>query len=260
MPAGDKLLVTLEDGIKTICFNQPAKKNAIDREMTMALKEVMEEAARDSSKVVVITGAGTDFCSGADLKSSGMTHPGDVGEFLRTYTNPTIQSLRTMPKPVIAKVRGVAAGVGCNYALAADLRIASPEARFGQIFARIGLMPDGGSTYFLPKMIGYARAFEWMVTAELYDAQRCRDMGLVNQVVPAGQLDSVVDELAHRLAQGPALAFAGIKRALNAGDAGHLSDALAAEAAGQEGCIRSADFREGVAAFLEKRPARFAGS
>lgn len=260
MPAGDKLLVSLEDGIKTVTFHQPARKNAIDQEMTIALKEVMEEAARDDSRVVIITGTGTDFCSGADLKSGGMASSVDVGEFLRRYTNPTIQAMRTMPKPVLAKVRGVAVGIGCNYALAADIRIASPDARFGQIFARIGLMPDGGSTYFLSKMIGYARAFEWMVTAELYDAQRCREMGLVNRVVPEGELDAAVDALARRLAAGPSLAFAGIKRALNAADSGRLSDALTAEASGQEVCMRSADFREGLAAFLEKRPARFGGS
>jgi enoyl-CoA hydratase/carnithine racemase len=139
------------------------------------------------------------------------------------------------------------------------MRIAAPTARFGQIFAKIGLMPDGGSTYFLPKMVGYARAFEWMATADLYDAARCSELGLVNRVVPEGELDGAVQELASRLAAGPGLALAGIKRALRAGDEGTLAEALEAEAAGQVACIGSADFREGVTAFLQKRKAQFAG-
>jgi len=253
-----KLLVSLDDsGIKTITFNQPSRKNAVDFAMTRDLRDAVLETARDESRVLILTGAGDAFCAGADLKS-GVTGT-DVTEYLRTYTNPTIVALRTMPKPVIAKVRGVAVGVGCNYALAADLRIASTDAKFGQIFARIGLMPDGGSTYFLPRMIGYARAFEWMATAGILDARRCYELGIVNRVVEPGDLDTAVDELAMRLASGPSLAYAGIKRALNAGDSGSLAEALEAEATGQRTCITSADFREGVAAFLEKRAARFEG-
>jgi len=250
-----KLLVTRAGAVTTITFNQPDRKNAVDYEMTLAMKSAVEAAAADDSRVVVITGAGADFCSGADLKS--VTQISDVTGYLRTVTNPTILAMRSMPKPVIAKVRGVAVGLGCNYALACDLRIASTDARFGQIFARIGLMPDGGSTYFLPRMTGYARAFEWMLTADLYDARRCFDMGIVNRVVDPSGLDAAVDELAHRLAEGPALAYANIKRALNAGDAGTLADSLDREAVGQKQCIESADFREGVQAFLEKRKAKF---
>jgi enoyl-CoA hydratase/carnithine racemase len=253
-----EILVHLEDGIKTVTFHSPEKKNAVDFAMTARLLEVVEETARDDSRVMVLTGTGDAFCSGADLKA-GVTGEQDVAEYLRKYTNPTILAMRAMGKPIIAKVHGVAVGVGCNYALACDLRIASEEARFGQIFARIGLMPDGGSTYFLPRMIGYARAFEWMASAEIWDARRCLEAGLVNRVVPAAELDDVAGALARQLASGPALAYAGIKRALNTGDQGTLAEALAAEAEGQAVCSKSEDFREGVAAFLQKRAARFQG-
>jgi enoyl-CoA hydratase/carnithine racemase len=254
----EKLLVTREGSVTTITFNQPARKNAVDLEMTMALKAAVLEAASDDSKVLVLTGAGADFCAGADLKS-GIDPGNDVTEYLRAYTNPTIVALREMPKPVIAKVRGVAVGIGCNYALAADIRIASPSAKFGQIFTRIGLMPDGGSTYFLPRMIGYARAYEWMVTADIVDAARAVELGIVNRVVDDEALDGAVAEFAARLAAGPSLAYAGIKSALNIGERGTLADALDAEAVNQKRCIASEDFREGVSAFVEKRKASFKG-
>jgi len=253
-----KLLVNRDGAVTTITFNQPERKNAVDREMTLALRTAIEEAEQDDSRVVVLTGAGSDFCAGADLKA-GTAEMHDVTEYLRSVTNPTVLAMRRMAKPLIAKVRGIAVGIGCNYALACDLRIASPDARFGQIFARIGLMPDGGSTYFLPRMIGYARAFEWMVTAELYDAQKCFDMGIVNQVVSAEQLDAAVAAMAARLASGPAVAFAGIKRALNVGESGSLADALDAEAVHQGHCFWSEDFKEGVRAFVEKRKPNYQG-
>lgn len=254
----DKLLVERKNAVTTITFNQPARKNAVDLEMTMALKSAVESAAADDSRVVVLAGAGSDFCAGADLKS-GIDAGHDVTAYLRAYTNPTILALRHMPKPVLAKVRGVAVGVGCNYALAADMRIASPSARFGQIFTRIALMPDGGSTYILPRLIGYARAFELMATADIIDAQRALELGLVNRVVGEEELDAAVEEMAARLASGPSLAFAGIKAALNVGETGTLADALEAEAIHQKACIQSDDFREGVTAFLEKRKAVFKG-
>jgi len=185
---------------------------------------------------------------------------GDVTEYLRAVTNPTILALRAMPKPVIAKVRGVAVGLGCNYALACDLRVTASDARFGQVFSRIGLMPDGGSTYFLPRMTGYARAFEWMATADVYDARRCFELGIVNRVVEPAELDAAVDDLAQRLAEGPALAYANIKRALSTGEAASLAETLDREAVGQKTCLESPDFREGVQAFLEKRKPKFSSA
>src|SRR6185369_16540509 len=147
----------------------------------------------------------------------------------------------------------------CNYALAADIRIATPEAKFGQVFSRIGLIPDGGSTYFLPRMIGYPKAFEWMVTGAILDAEQAAEWGLVNCVTQLKELDAVVDEWARRLKAGPALAIAGIKRALSYGESHTLAEALDFEAVTQKTCYQSEDFREGVAAFREKRKAVFQG-
>ena len=253
-----RLLVTLQDGVKRITFNAPEKRNAVDRATTQHLLEVVRETARDESKVVVLTGAGDCFCAGADLSA---TRPGDgdITEYLRRVVNPAILALREMPKPVIARVHGHAVGIGCNYALAADIRIASVEAKFGQVFSKIGLIPDGGSTYFLPRMIGYPKAFEWMATGAIIDAQQALELGIVNKVVRVAELDAVVDDWCRRLSAMATLALAGIKRALSYGESHTLAEALECEAVTQQTCFDSADFREGVAAFREKRKAVFQG-
>lgn len=259
MPGPPKLLVTRDGPCLRITFNSPERRNAVDIDTCVRFREAVEEAAKDDSRVVILTGAGSEaFCSGADLKA-GASFERDVTHFLRTVTNPTILALRQMPKPVIARVNGIAAGAGCNYALAADLRIAVESARFSQAFVRIGLVPDGGSSYFLPRLVGYARAFEMVALGEPVDALEALSLGLVNRVVPAARLDAVVDEWAARLAASPALAVAGIKRALSFGDSHSLAEALDCEAVAQKACFESDDFREGVAAFLEKRAPRFQG-
>jgi 2-(1,2-epoxy-1,2-dihydrophenyl)acetyl-CoA isomerase len=253
-----RLLVTLKDGVKRITFNAPERRNAVDRATAELLLEAVQETARDESKVLVLTGAGDAFCAGADLSA---VKPGgsDVTEFLRRVANPTILALREMPKPVIARVHGHAVGIGCNYALAADIRLASTDAKFGQVFAKIGLIPDGGSTYFLPRMIGYPKAFEWMATAAIIDAKQAQEFGLLNCVVPVKELDAVVDEWCARLCSCATLAIAGIKRALSYGESHTLAEALDCEAVTQDTCFQSNDFREGVAAFREKRKAVFQG-
>jgi len=258
MAAEPRLLVTLENGIKRITFNAPERRNAVDRATAERLLEAVQEAARDESKVVIITGAGDSFCAGADL-STAKPGGGDVTEFLRTVANPTVLALREMSKPVIARVHGHAVGIGCNYALAADIRIASTDAKFGQVFSKIGLIPDGGSTYFLPRMIGYPKAFEWMITGAIIDAQQAAEWALVNCVVPLKDLDGVVDQWIARLSSGALLAFAGIKRALTYGESHPLAEALDFEAVTQKVCYESADFREGVKAFQEKRKPVFRG-
>jgi 2-(1,2-epoxy-1,2-dihydrophenyl)acetyl-CoA isomerase len=253
-----RLLVTLKDGVKRITFNAPERRNAVDRATSERLLEVVKETEKDESKVVVLTGAGDAFCAGADLSNS-KPGGGDVTEFLRRVVNPTVLALRGMPKPVIARVHGHAVGVGCNYALAADIRVASHEAKFGQVFSKIGLIPDGGSTYFLPRMIGYPKAFEWMATGAIIDAQQASEFGLVNCVVPFKELDGIVDEWCARLRASAGLAIAGIKHALTYGESHTLAEALECEAVTQKKCYDSEDFREGVTAFREKRKAVFHG-
>src|SRR5579864_5450450 len=253
-----RLLVTLENGIKRITFNAPDRRNAVDRATSERLLEVVQETARDESKVVVLTGAGDSFCAGADL-STAKPGGGDVTEFLRRVANPTVLAMREMPKPVIARVHGHAVGIGCNYALAADIRIASTDAKFGQVFSKIGLIPDGGSTYFLPRMIGYPKAFEWMITGAIIDAQQAAEWDLINAVVPFKDLDGVVDDWCRRLQGAATLAIAGIKRALSYGESHTLAEALDCEAVTQKTCFDSADFQIGRASCREKRKAVFQG-
>lgn len=256
----DKLLVALNNGIKRITINRPERRNALDVETIKLLHEAIEESARDGSRVIVLTGAGDSFSAGADL-AEGETldvKNFDVTQHLRAHANPLVLAMRRLPVPVIARVDGVAAGIGCNYALACDIIIASERATFAELFVRIGLMPDGGGTFFLPRLVGYHRAFELMATGESVTAQEAHRMGIVNRVMSVEELDAEVDRLAARLVRAPRIVLMKIKGALN--DASVQSDldcALDWEAVNQADCFRSVDFREGVTAFLEKRNAVF---
>src|SRR5262245_25299586 len=259
MSSSDKLLVTLDKGIKRITINRPDRRNSVDTETVTALRDAIDASNDDESRVLVLTGAGDAFCAGADLQS---VHDHDIARFdvtasLRSNTNPTMRAMRSLPKPIIAQVHGPAVGVGCNYALACDLIIASEEATFGQVFIRIGLMPDGGSTYFLPRIVGYAKAFELMATGDIITAQEALSLGLINRVVPAEKLETTVNGMAERLAAAPAIALAKIKQGLNHGERSDLASALDFEAVHQGECFHSKDFQEGVKAFLEKRKPHF---
>ncbi|HEY7546356.1 MAG TPA: enoyl-CoA hydratase [Blastocatellia bacterium] len=260
-PASEKLIVSIEDGIKRITINRPERRNALDVETFQLLREAIKESATDESRVIILTGAGEAFSAGADLQArlEQDIKKTDVTTSLRENTNPTIMMMRSIPKPIIARVHGPAVGVGCNYALASDIIIASEEAKFGQVFVKIGLAPDGGGTYFLPRMVGYHKAFELMTTGDIIDAEEALRLGVVNRVVPFDQLDATVDGLAKRLAQSPMISIAKIKEELNTAMNADLASALDLEAVSQAACFGSEDFAEGVAAFLQKRKPVFRG-
>ena len=255
MKANDKLLVTLEGGVKRITFNRPERRNALDFEMFEAFAEAIGESARDASRVVVITGAGEAFCSGLDLSalSAGELARLDVATKVRELINPPVLQMRELAKPIVARVDGPAVGIGFSYVLAADVRVATRDATFSQSFVRVGLMPDGGSTHFLPGLVGYVKAFELMTTGATINADEALGLGLLNRVVPREELDPAVDDIAARLAAAPQPALARIKAALGRGERAALAAALDFEAEGQADCFRSADFLEGVAAFMQKR-------
>lgn len=259
MDRDSKLVVTTEGGVKRITFNNPARRNAIDLETFALFAEAVEEAARDESRVVVITGAGDSFCGGLDLSSLSADELArlDVAAKIRETINPPILRLRAMRKPVIARVNGPVAGIGFSYVLASDVRVATDDATFMQSFVRIGLMPDGGATHFLPALVGTPKAFELMATAAQLSAHDALALGLVNRVVPREELDAAVEDLAARLAAAPQPALARIKAALARREHEALAAALDFEAEGQADCFRSHDFAEGVAAFMQKRAPEF---
>ncbi len=257
---GDEVLVDRQDGVLTITLNRPEVLNALTDRMLRDLDGALRRAARDDAvRCVVLTGAGRGFCAGQDLRDAAGAEAGFLREALRTRYNPVILLMRTMDKPVLAAVNGVAAGAGCSLALAADLRLASDRATFIQAFSRVGLIPDSGATYLLPRLVGVGRALELIFTAEPLGAEDALRLGLVNRVVPHDDLLAQAQALAARLAAGPTRAFGLAKRAVAYGLSATLEQALEYEAMLQEIAGRTADYREGVAAFLDKRPPRFAG-
>ncbi|HYP52218.1 MAG TPA: enoyl-CoA hydratase-related protein, partial [Pyrinomonadaceae bacterium] len=185
MSDNPKLLVTLENGVKRITFNRPERRNSVDFEMFALLAEELRRAAEDDSRVVVLTGAGDSFCAGADLQSVSAADLAafDVTAHLREHTTPAVLAMREIGKPVVARVHGPAVGIGFSYALASDIVVASEQASFGMGFVRIGLMPDGGSTGLLPRLVGYHKAFELMALGEQFDAREALRLGVVNTVV-----------------------------------------------------------------------------
>ncbi|HEX8557687.1 MAG TPA: enoyl-CoA hydratase-related protein [Pyrinomonadaceae bacterium] len=260
MNTSEKLQVTLEGGVKRITFNNPTRRNAVDFGMFEAFAAAVEESATDESRVVVVTGAGEFFCAGLDMGSISPAELAalDVAAKIRELINPPVARMRSLGKPFVARVAGPAAGIGFSYVLASDFVVASEEATFSQSFIRVGLMPDGGSTYLLPALVGRARAFALMASGETLTAFDALALGVVSRVVPRGELDAAVDEVAARLAAAPQPSLARIKAALGLAErGGGLDAALDFEAQGQADCFASADFLEGVTAFLQKRPPQF---
>jgi 2-(1,2-epoxy-1,2-dihydrophenyl)acetyl-CoA isomerase len=255
----DTLLIETIEAVRVVTLNRPDVLNAINTQIGEELLEALRDAEQAPDvRCVVMTGAGRAFCAGADLKDHA---PGEtsLGDVLRSRYNRIILRIRTMEKPVIAAVNGVAAGAGCNLALAADLRIASDRASFIEIFTRVGLIPDSGGTWLLPRLVGVGRAFEMMLFGDPVDAPAAERLGLVNRVVPHETLMARVMEWAVRLAHGPTLAYGLIKRGVDHNLAVDLRAGLEYEAWLQEIAGRTEDHREGVTAFLEKRPASYRG-
>ena|SRR5215204_1634607 len=260
MNGNEKLQVTLDGGVKRITFNNPTRRNAIDFQMFEAFARAVEESATDASRVVVITGAGEAFCSGLDLGSISPAELAamDVAANVRELINPPVRRMRELGKPFISRVAGPAAGIGFSYVLASDYVVASEDATFSQSFVRVGLMPDGGATHLLSALVGRAKAFELMATGATLTAQDALRLGVVGRVVPREGLDAAVEEVAARLAAAPQPSLAHIKAALNlAEQGGGLDAALDYEARGQAECFASADFVEGVTAFMQKRAPQF---
>ena len=260
--AYEKILLTRDDGLATLTFNAPDRLNAVSRKMIAEIKTCWEElAADDSVRAVLITGAGRGFCAGADLADPDReaSAAADSGAALDKYFNPVIRLMRTIPKPIVAAVNGVAAGVGMSFALASDIAIAGKSASFLQAFARIGLLPDGGSTWFLPRLVGDQRARALAMLAPQIPAEKAKEWGLIWDVVDDAALMATATETARKLALGPTLALARIKGALAQAGGNDLSTQLDVERDYQRELGRSDDFREGVAAFLAKRKPDFKG-
>ncbi len=253
-----------DQGVLTITLNRPDCLNAFNDELSFEMQDALKQAEKDKAvRCVVITGAGRGFCAGQDLQSRSISATNGsvphLGESIRKRYMPIISKIRNMEKPVIAMVNGVAAGAGASLALACDLRIVSEKASFIQAFVKVGLIPDSGACWLLPRLVGLGKAMEWMMTGEKVDAQTALASGLVNRVVSEEVLQSETMALANQLAQGPTKAMGLMKRATNRGLDLNIDDFLDLEADLQELAGRTADYKEGVSAFTEKRPAVFQG-
>ncbi|MBI4259934.1 MAG: enoyl-CoA hydratase/isomerase family protein [Actinobacteria bacterium] len=249
-----------DGGVAWIRLARPDRLNALTTRMSEEILDVLGSAGRDDSvRCVVVTGQGRGFCAGQDLEEFRDAGQLDVTEHLRSGYNRMIAAIVELPKPVLGAVNGVAAGAGLSLALACDLRIASDQASFLQAFIRIGLVPDSGGTWLLPRAVGLARALEMSLTGRKVGAEEALATGLVHRVVPADRFEEEARAWAADLAALPTRAVGETKRLLAAGLDGTLSDALEREAVAQAGLAASPDFAEGVAAFLDKRAPRFTG-
>jgi 2-(1,2-epoxy-1,2-dihydrophenyl)acetyl-CoA isomerase len=255
----------LEDGVARITLNRPQALNAWNKQFALDLLAALDRvAASEAARAVVITGAGRAFSSGADLKDAGggdLTPEGrpDVYKVLTERYHPIMQAIRELGKPVIAAVNGPAVGIGCSLALCCDLIVAARSSYFLLAFVNIGLVPDGGSSLFVPSRVGMARASELALLGERLGAERALEWGLINRVAADERLAEEVGALAARLAAGPTRAYAGAKRQLNGWLYARMAEQLELEAQIQREMAGSEDFVEGAMAFVEKRPARFAG-
>jgi 2-(1,2-epoxy-1,2-dihydrophenyl)acetyl-CoA isomerase len=252
------LRVKSDAGICVITLNRPEVMNALSKQMRAELTHALKFIP-DGARVLVLTGEGRAFCSGQDLGSGGNATQIDLERTLREEYEPMLHAIYNAPVPVIAAVNGVAAGAGANLALAADVVIAAESASFVQAFSRIGLIPDAGGTYFLPRQIGFARAMGAMLFAEKISAKQAADWGMIWDSVPDADFAATWQARAAVLAQGPTIAYRNIRRAVRASLSNSLDGQLALEARLQSETGKTRDFQEGVLAFLDKRPPQFEG-
>ncbi len=257
------LLVQQDGGVLTLTMNRPEVYNAFNETMLDELGEAVEAAAQDDTvRCIVLTGAGKAFGSGQDVRVFATSHAEgpltgtSVG--LQKYHR-IINAIRTMPKPVIAAVRGVAAGASCNVALACDMRIAAEDARFIEAFARIGLVPDVGGGFFLPRLVGFGKALELAMLAEEVSGPEAERIGLVNKCVPVAEFEAATKAFAQKLANGPTRSYGLIKELMNKSLESDLATLLRLEGELQDQAFRTEDHREGVAAFLQKRRPNYTG-
>jgi len=255
------ILYQVDNGIATITLNRPDVFNAFDDTQSYELQDALKLAKRDKEvRVIVLTGAGKAFCSGQDLKAIANAENRSLRDSLDKRYNPIIKAMRSMPKPIIGRINGVAAGAGCSLALACDFVVASEYASFIEVFINVGLVLDSGSSYFLPRLVGSARAFEMSTMGNKVKAEQALEWGIINRVAKADELDSVVDEVAQYYANAPTKAVALMKQMLNKSFHSDLGEMLEYEACCQEIAGNSADYKEGVSAFNEKRKPKFTGN
>jgi len=254
------LKYAIDGGISTITLNRPDVYNALNDEITYELQDAFRAVAKDESvRVVVLTGEGKAFCSGQDLKASAAQENRSFLDSLHKRYNPIIRAMKNLPKPVICRLNGVAAGAGCSLALACDIIVASEEATLIEVFINIGLVPDSGSSFFLPRLVGTARAFELCSRGSRIKAVDAAAMGLVNKVVPQAVLDQAVAEYANYYESAPTKAIGMLKKMLNKSATATLDEMLDYEAYCQEIAGNTEDHKEGVKAFAEKRKPAFKG-
>jgi 2-(1,2-epoxy-1,2-dihydrophenyl)acetyl-CoA isomerase len=252
-----------EGAVRWITLDRPESKNGLTVEINARIIEALRVAGQDPAvRVVALAGAGGAFCSGLDLKAAaalGSTGAAENEARMRTYFHGMIRAVRACPHPVVAVIDGAAAGYGCDLALAADLRFCSDRARFGQIFVKRGLMPDGGGTFHLARIIGLGRALELMLTGDMVDAAEAYRIGLANRVVPVAEFDATARAYLAKIAAGPPLVHRNVKAYVYTALEGTLDAALENELRGQLRLLQSSDFLEGITAFFQKRDPKFKG-
>jgi 2-(1,2-epoxy-1,2-dihydrophenyl)acetyl-CoA isomerase len=256
MPAYDNIRLDVANDVATLTWARPARLNAITEPMVAEASDALKQAVAGGARALVITGEGRAFCAGADLQDD---LPKDAGQGLEDTFNPFVEQLFALPIPVITAVNGAAAGAGCALALTADLVVAARSAYFLLAFVNIGLVPDAGATWLLPRLVGRARAAELMMLGERLSAEKAESWGMINRVVADDEVVTQAQALAARLARGPTQALRLMRATLLAAATQTLSETLRAERLAQRDAGATGDFKEGVAAFRERRPARFTG-